>query len=327
MSLQKLADAYSQRGNRESVLAAASGISPSEVGEHGTTAVHIAAENVDPETLELLLANRHRAGSTDEYGRTPLHILAIQRWEGRESKMAECTDLLLSHRCPPSRRDDRGRCFYHIAAEMHNFPMVAVIGQREVRCDALIESTGMNALHLLCEGASRYDYIRESRPREFAEKDRMCKRMAEWLVGCGIDPEAETRIGRRAIDFAIENRIKITSAYLGGDGSVESGGMDLSQAVNVNDPEAIAAIIGYGEDPDVLCDVKGDYYGMTPLMIACRRMALESAEALISGGASGACTRGADGTTALYHLLRSLSSIVGTGSNGRDSQRFLRMLD
>lgn len=327
MSLQKLADAYSQRGNRESVLAAASGISPSEVGEHGTTAVHIAAENVDPETLELLLANRHRAGSTDEYGRTPLHILAIQRWEGRESKMAECTDLLLSHRCPPSRRDDRGRCFYHIAAEMHNFPMVAVIGQREVRCDALIESTGMNALHLLCKGASRYDYIRESRPREFVEKDRMCKRMAEWLVGCGIDPEAETRIGRRAIDFAIENRIKITSAYLGGDGSVESGGMDLSQAVNVNDPEAIAAIIGSGEDPDVLCDVKGDYYGMTPLMIACRRMALESAEALISGGASGACTRGADGTTALYHLLRSLSSTVGTGSNGRDSQRFLRMLD
>ena len=327
MSLEQLADAYRFGNNRETVLAVASGISPSEIGEHGTTAVHIAAENVDPETLELLLSNGHRAGSTDEYGRTPLHILAVQRWEGRVSKMAECTDLLLSHRCPPSRRDDSGRCFYHIAADMHNFPMVAIIGQRKVRCDALIESSGMNALHLLCDGASRYDYIRESRPQEFVEKDRMCRRMAEWLVGCGIDPEAETRIGRRAIDFAIENRIKITSAFLGGDDSVVSGGMDLPQAVIVNDPEAIAAIIGSGADPDALCDEKGDYFGMTPLMIACRRMALESAEALISGGASGTCTRGTDGTTALYHLLKSLSSTVGTGPNGRDSQRLLRMLD
>ena len=106
MSLEQLADAYRIGNNRETVLAVASGISPSEIGEHGTTAVHIAAENVDPETLELLLSNGHRAGSTDEYGRTPLHILAIQRWEGRVSKLAECTDLLLSHRCPPSRRDD-----------------------------------------------------------------------------------------------------------------------------------------------------------------------------------------------------------------------------
>ena len=205
--------------------------------------------------------------------------------------------------------------------------MIAIIGQRKVRCDALIESSGMNALHLLCEGASRYDYIRESRPQEFVEKDSMCRRMAEWLVGCGIDPEAETRIGKRSIDFAIENRIKITSAFLGGDDSVVSGGMDLPQAVIVNDPEAIAAIIGSGADPDALCDEKGDYFGMTPLMIACRRMALESAEALISGGASGTCTRGTDGTTALYHLLKSLSSTVGTGPNGRDSQRLLRMLD
>ena len=163
-------------------------------------------------------------------------------------------------------------------------------------------------------------------PEEFEERDRMCRRMAEWLVGCGIDPEAETRIGRKAIDFAVENRIKLTSAFLAGDDDTVSGGMDLHQAVTVDDADAVSAILSAGADPDALCDRPGDYLGMTPLMVACRRMARASAESLIEGGASAAYTDGRDGRTALYHLLRSLSSTVGTGSNARDSGSFLSML-
>ena len=269
MSLDDLESAYGQGGSEEEVLRVVSALDPSETGPHGVTAVHIAAKQVDPEALELLLSRGFRAGATDDYGRTPLHILAVQRWEGRVSKMAECTDILLEGRCPPSRRDESGRCFYHIAADMHNCPMIAVIGQRRVRCDSLIESSGMNALHLMCDGASRYDYDYRNHPEVFAEKDRMCRRMAEWLVGCGIDPEAETRIGKKAVDFAIENRIKLTSAFLNGDESAISGGMDLSQAAIMNDAEAIDQIISSGADPDGLCDRDCEYRGMTPLMISC----------------------------------------------------------
>ena len=326
MNLEELEATYGYGGSREEVMRVVREIDPSETAPHGVTAVHIAARQVDPEAMEALLERGFRAGATDEYGNTPLHILAVQRWEGRVSKMAECTDLLLSHSCPPSRRDERGRCFYHIAAQMHNLPMISVIGQRGIRCDALLEDSGMNALHVLCDSASSYDYIRENRPEEFEERDRMCRRMAEWLVGCGIDPEAETRIGRKAIDFAVENRIKLTSAFLAGDDDTVSGGMDLHQAVTVDDADAVSAILSAGADPDALCDRPGDYLGMTPLMVACRRMARASAESLIEGGASAAYTDGRDGRTALYHLLRSLSSTVGTGSNARDSGSFLSML-
>ncbi len=326
MSLEQLESAYWNGGSREAVLEAVSSSDPSEVGPHGTTAVHIVAKNVDPESLETLLSRGFRAGAADEYGRTPLHILATQRWDGRVSKMAECTDLLLSHRCPPSRRDDSGNCFYHIAAKMHNFPMIEVMGQRKVRCDSLIESSGMNALHLMCEAASMYDFIRERSPDEFAEKDRMCRRMAERLVECGIDPDAETRIGKKALDFAVENGIKSTSAFLAGDESEVSGGMDLVQAVIVNDPDAIDAIISSGADPDGLCDRGGEYAGMTPLMVACRRMARESALALLRGGATASRSSGTDDRTALYHLLVSLSSQVGTGVNDRGSKPFAELL-
>lgn len=327
MNLDDFESAYGYGGSKEKVLGIASDLDPSEAGPHGITAVHIAAKHVDPEALEILLSRGFRAGATDDYGRTPLHILAVQTWSGRTSRMAECTDILLQGRCPPSRRDETGRCFYHIAADMHNYPMIAVIGQRRIRCDSVIESSGMNALHLLCDGASRYDYDYRNHPEAFEEKDRLCRRMAGWLIDCGIDPEAETLIGKRAIDFAIQNRIKMTSAFLGGDESSVSGGMDLCQAAVVNDPDAIAKIISDGTDPDMLCDDPGEYRGMTALMIACRRMALESAEALIHGGASASFSSGDDGRTALYHLLRSLSSMVGTGENGRDSKRFLNLLD
>ena len=230
MSLDDLESAYGYSGSKERMAEVASRLDPSEKGPHGITAMHIAAKHVDPEAMEILLSRGFRAGATDDYGRTPLHILAVQDWTGRVSRMAECTDILLQGRCPPSRRDDTGKCFYHVAADMHNYPMVAVIGQRRIRCDSVIESSGMNALHLLCDGASRYDFDYSNHPEVFVVKDRMCRRMAEWLIGCGIDPEAETKIGKKAIDFAIQNRIKITSAFLNGDGSSVSGGMDLCQA-------------------------------------------------------------------------------------------------
>ena len=61
-------------------------------------------------------------------------------------------------------------------------------------------------------------------------------------------------------------------------------------------------------------------------MIACRRMARASVGSLIEGGASAAYADGSNGRTALYHLLRALSSTVGTGSNARDSGSLLSML-
>lgn len=323
MSLEELAGAY-RSGDRQRILEAAASVDPSEVGPHGATAVHMAAQHVDPEVMGILLSKGCRAGATDEYGRTPLHILAVQRWDGREAEMAECTRLLLDGRCPPSRRDDTGKCFYHQAADLHNLPMISVMGERRVRCDAVLEGSLKNALHILCEAGGMFDYLRETDPEEFDRRDAMCRDMAEWLIGCGIDPEAETLIGRRAIDFAIEKRLKRTAEFLAGGREGTSGGMDLSQAAVMNDEGAIREILADGGDPDRLCDADGEYNGMSPLMIACRRMARGSALALLEGGASASLSAG--GRTALYHLLRSLGSIVGTGTNDRDATSFIEML-
>ena len=259
MSIDDLESAYGYGGSREKVMEAIRSLDPGETGPHGRTAMHVAAENVDPEAMEALISNGFRAGIADEYGRTPLHILAVQRWEGRTSKMAECTDILLANRCPPNRRDDSGRCFYHIAADMHNLPMISIIGQRLIRCDSALESSGMNALHLLCESGNRYDRLRESDPEGFGAKDEMCRRMAEWLIGCGIDPEAETRIGRKAVDFAIENGLGKTASLLRGDAEGFVRGMDLYQATITDDAPAVSELLSKGTDPDEFWDRDGDY--------------------------------------------------------------------
>lgn len=328
MSFEDLESAYySYERPRDMIVSIASTIDPSDIGRHGKTAVHLAAEMVDPEVLGILLDRGFRAGATDEYGRTPLHLLAAQSWEKRRSEMYQCTEILLSHRCPPGRRDDEGKCFYHIAAYLHNYPMMEAIGKMKIRCDATEESTGMNALHMLCEAAQRYDYTYERNPEEFAEKDRMCRDMAEWLINCGIDPEAETRIGRKAVDFAITNRIKKTSAFLNGDSNETTGGMSLTDAVIVNDSEAVSALLSAGADPEELYDKENAFQGMTPLMIACKIMAEDSVNALLDGGADASNSRGSDGGTALYYLLKSLSSLVGTGGNDRGSGAYLRMLE
>ena len=319
MSIDDLESAYGYGGSREKVMEAIRSLDPGETGPHGRTAMHVAAENVDPEAMEALISNGFRAGIADEYGRTPLHILAVQRWEGRTSKMAECTDILLANRCPPNRRDDSGRCFYHIAADMHNLPMISLIGQRLIRCDSALESSGMNALHLLCESGNRYDRLRESDPEGFGAKDEMCRRMAEWLIGGGIDPEAETRIGRKAVAFARENGLGKTASLLRGDAEGFVRGMDLYQATITDDAPAVSELLSKGTNPDEFWDRDGDYKGMTSLMIACRRMCAPVAEALLNGGASATLSDGRDGHTAMYHLLVSLRSTVGTGSNDRGS--------
>lgn len=323
MTITDLESAY-LRGDRGGAVSAASSVGAGETLDHGRTAVHLAAEKVDPEVMGILLGNGCRAGATDEYGRTPLHVLAVQRWEGMESRMAECTDLLLSHRCPPGRRDDSGMCFYHIACKMANHPMLSVVGRRGVRCDALLDGSGMNALHVLCYYAD-YDFDHEHHPDVFAEKDERCRQMAEWLVGCGIDPDAETAIGRKAVDFAVSHRLSRTAAFLRG-GPEGAGGMDLFQASQMNDAGAVACLLAAGGDPDSTCDRPGDFRGMTPLMIACRTMSADSAAALIEGGADARASDGTTGRTAMYHLLMALGSTVGTGRNDRGSGAFLRLL-
>lgn len=325
MSLERLESAY-RNGSRDDVLRTVSELDPSETGDHGITAVHICAKQVDPEAMEVLLSRGFRAGATDEYGRTPLHILAVQRWDGEAEEMARCTELLLSNRCPPNRRDDTGQCFYHIAAKMHNHPMIMVIGERKVRCDSLIDSSGMNALHIMCDMMSSLDYDRREHPDHFAERDRLCRDMAEALISCGIDPDAETAIGRKAIDFAVEHGCKITGAFLRG-GPPEAGGMDIFQAAMMNDAVAVQALADSGCDLEALCDGIRDYTGMTPLMIACRRLSGDAAKALLENGASATTTNGSDGRTAMYHLLVSLGSTVGTGTNDRGSQSLLGILD
>ena len=91
MNLEELEAAYGYGGSREEVMRIVRDVDPSETAPHGVTAVHIAARQVDPEAMEALLDRGFRAGAIDEYGNTPLHILAVQRWEARVSKMAECS--------------------------------------------------------------------------------------------------------------------------------------------------------------------------------------------------------------------------------------------
>ncbi len=283
---------------------------------YGRTSLHIAAEFADCETIASLLDRGAEVNLRDEEGHTPLFRLASRRSREAtlEERIARAARLLLERgaNLPRSARDSTALIE---AVQNRHHAMAAVLIDSGQRLDSA-NRYGDNALHILCRraadtareiaGKDRFiasfgeRWVSEKQQREAREaleelqaEQMRCYATAALLLNSGqLDPEEKNSAGRRAFDLAMEGGAKWVGALLSGEDpfdelTLESGGMNLFQALRKKDRKALEALLQAGVDPDAECYDRemNDWAGKTPLVCALEWDETEIAAMLLRAGA------------------------------------------
>lgn len=283
---------------------------------YGRTSLHIAAEFADREAIASLLNRGAEVNDRDEEGHTPLFRLASRRSRvaAEEEQIAAAARLLLE-RGANLPRSARGTTALLEAIQNRHHAMAAALIDSGQRHDSA-NSYDDNALHILCRRAAdtareivskeRFissfngQWVSEKRQREAREEleelraeQMRCYATAALLLHSGqIDPDEKNSAGRRAFDLAMEGGAKWVGALLSGEDpfdelTMETGGMDLFQALRKKDRKALEALLQAGADPDAECDDRemNDWTGKTPLVCALEWGEVEIAAMLLRAGA------------------------------------------
>lgn len=283
---------------------------------YGRTSLHIAAEFADREAIASLLNRGAEVNDRDEEGYTPLFRLASRRSRvaAEEEQIAAAARLLLE-RGANLPRSARGTTALLEAIQNRHHAMAAALIDSGQRHDSA-NSYGDNALHILCRraadtareivGKERFissfneQWVSEKRQREAREEleelqaeQMRCYATAALLLHSGqIDPDEKNSAGRRAFDLAMEGGAQWVSALLSGEDpfdelTMETGGMNLFQALRKRDWKALEALLRAGVDPDAECDDRemNDWVGKTPLVCALEWGETEIAAMLLRAGA------------------------------------------
>mgnify|MGYP000286555233 CR=1 FL=1 len=128
---------------------------------------------------------------------------------------------------------------------------------------------------------------------ELQAEQMRCYATAALLLHSGqIDPDEKNSAGRRAFDLAMEGGAKWVGALLSGEDpfdelTMETGGMDLFQALRQRDRKALEALLQAGVDLNAECDNRemNDWTGKTPLVCALEWGETEIAAMLLRAGA------------------------------------------
>ena len=264
---------------------------------YGRTSLHIAAEFADCEAIASLLDRGAEVNDRDTEGHTPLFRLASRRSResAQEEQIATATRLLLDHGANLPR-SARGTTALLEAVQNRHHAMAAVLIDSGRRLDSM-NSYGDNALHILCRravdtareivGKERFiasfgeRWVSEKQQREAHEEleelraeQMRCYATAALLLHSGqIDPDEKNSAGRRAFDLAMEGGAQWVSALLSGEDpfdklTMETGGMNLFQALRKRDRKALEALLQAGVDLNAECDdlTMKDWVGKTPLV-------------------------------------------------------------
>lgn len=293
---------------------------------------HDAAASADAAAIRRLTESGANAAELNEYGQTPLHVLAGVYRKGiyDHERIYAAAVALLDAKVSALRKDDYHNQCYHIAAARGVWPLIQALLDRGVRL-GITDDKGRTAIHIACEAVENALFTeadareREERCRMDAEADpSRTSRRERWeeavadlataqmrvenyfrivkaLVESGIDAEAKDNNGRTALDYAVEANAKAIGAYLKGD-STAAGGMTLHQACEKNDVEAIEALIAAGGDVDEIGDA-APYIGQTPLAVAIAHMNTEAVDLLLNAGADPNLKTGTMGQVAFLALL------------------------
>lgn len=248
------------------------------------------------------------------------------------------TLALLDAKASVFRKDERGRSCYHLAAANGVYPMIRALLDKGIRMN-MTDREGRTVLHAASENAgdalSSADRAekREREWRQQVEEDPKESYLKTWksaaadlerqqqiaenyflivkaLVEAGVDTESKDNSGRTALDYAIEGNAKKIAAYLkvkgtGGEAegiNPQTGGMNLHQACEKGDQEAIRALIESGEKLNEVSDTP-PHRGKTPLAVAMTDLNPELIDTLLEAGADPNLTTGERGQMAFLSLL------------------------
>ena len=281
------------------------------------TALHLAAEQVDVEAIELLLMRGAEVDVRDAQGHTPLHALAVVRGERTFTgeRICQAARLLLEQGASVTRSACNTTALIEAVRNRHHRLVELLV--RSARCIDSVDSNGENALHVVCRvavdtaaclrrlesGIARFadTWVPERRKEEtLRERDeqleeaKRCYRTASLLLVDGrIDPDEKNSYGRTPFDLAMEGGAKRVSALLSGKDSAsgepleETGGMDIFQALYYKDLAAVTALLRWGVELQTECGYEkmNDFYGKSPLACALTWQNVEAAVMLLRAGA------------------------------------------
>lgn len=281
------------------------------------TALHLAAEQVDVEAIELLLVRGAEADVRDARGYTPLHVLATVGGEKTFTgeRICRAARLLLEQGASVTRSARNTTALIEAVRNRHH-RLVELLVRKAPRIDST-DGNGENALHVVCRkagdtaaclrqlesGIARFadTWVPEKRKEEtLRERDEQreeaerCYRTAALLLADGgIDPDEKNCFGRTPFDLAVEGGAKQVSALLSGKDPAsgepleETGGMDIFQALYQKDLQALGALLRYGVELQTECGYEKmtDFYGKSPLACALSWQNVEAAAMLLRAGA------------------------------------------
>ena len=118
----------------------------------------------------------------------------------------DMVQLLLAHGANPNHADEIGQTPIMAAAKGGHLAVVELLHQHHAVVDA-VDSVGRTALHWTCVGGDVLD-------------------VARYLVAAGVDPDARTADGARALDYASELGRTALVAFLAESGNVDQRGPD-----------------------------------------------------------------------------------------------------
>ena len=307
----------------------------------GKTAYHIAAANADAEALRILIEHSNdNINAKDDSGSTPLLYLSMIRADSTlatEEEIGESARLLLENGARVTRSGNNTTALIEACRYAHLSIVEAMIdsGARLTGTTA----QGLNALHVAAEAAGlasgnikaaetrivdfgntwypdsmkkmTYEDLERARKRE----ERVLGIIRLLLESGQIDPEDRSDSGKTPFDTAMELKGKKASALLKGldpdnPHDAATGGMDIFQALRMNDNEAVKAILEDNPDLGEECSCRDmhDFIGLPPLSASLAWMNTEAALMLLEAGANPVPLNTEGRSSAFSVLLKSAGS-------------------
>ena len=305
----------------------------------GRSSLHIAAENNDLSTAQILISGGADVNARDNEGETPLHITAWQNY-------TDIASLLLSGGADINPEDNSGKTPLHYAAENNSEETASILISGGANIN-VVDDDGETPLHYSAKNNSRdichflisggaqvnsVDVIGRT-PLHLAAGNNATDTVS-LLISAGADVNAADNKGKTPLDWTSGNNSwEIVSLLRSGyglkgselvsgkkkqnepiTGSIDVSSRDgqgrtpLHRAVEINDMQTAQILINNGADVNAK-----DNDDETPLHFAAWENIKDIAEILISGGAN-VNVRNKDGMTPMHYAA---------WTNAKDTAEFL----
>lgn len=266
-----------------------------ETGEYGENLLHVAARYADKETLKLL-SDKGVKPIPDQQNNTPLHSLAqcyeAKLFDLKYEDIYDSAKLLLKMRIDPCQKNENGYTAAMLAAEHVNYPFLAAMADAHVKMDET-DTLGANLLHLIGKSLKQKKQTQSFPDAAFKSTQILIEKKI-------IDPDDTDSFGKTPLYYAESADDEALIILLSDNDDKIRLNFRLHKAVIDKDITSVELYLNQGADVNEV----SEFYGKTPLMLACEKPVPEIIDILIKNGADINFREDNDFRSAIYYLLR-----------------------